>query len=123
MKKSYLKLASKPNNFKSDSIKSLLRAQSELKKILIKARNSNTQKPDNKISNIHNLKHKDELGSWDKILGFKAIELGYKIELYEYHHDEIGEILDVKKFYDQFLGEHEELMNEFFLWAEMGGDK
>ena len=58
--------------------------------------------------------HEDELDSWDKILGFKAIELGYKIELYEYHHDEIGEILDVKKFYDQFLDEHEELMNEFF---------
>ena len=104
MKKSYLKLASKPNNFKSDSIKSLLRSQSE-QKLLIKARKSNTQKADNKISNIHSLKHQDELGSWDKILGFKVLELGYKIELYEYHHNQIEEILDVKKFYDQFLFE------------------
>ena len=123
MKESYIKLASKPKNFKSDSTKSLLKSQSELKKVLIKARKSNTHKADNKISNIHNLKHEDELGSWDKILGFKAIELGYKIDLYEYHHDGIGEILDVKKFYDQFLSEQEELMNKFFLWAENGGDK
>ena len=123
MKEPYIKLAPKPKSLKSDSIKSLLRAQSELKKFLIKARKSNKQKADNKIINIQSLKHKDELGSWDKLLGFKALELGYKIELYEYHHKKIEEILDVKQFYYQFLVEQEELINKFFLWAEMGGDK
>ena len=64
MKKPYVKLASKPKKFKSDSTKSLLRSQSELKKVLIKARKSNTQKADNKISNIHSLKHQNEPSSF-----------------------------------------------------------
>ena len=76
-----------------------------------------------KTLQVKDLKVYKDLDRYYKLTALKALDLSDKLEIYEYHHGKTKEFLETQTFYDQFLIEQEDLMTQFFLWAEDGGDK
>ena len=121
--KPFLEIVSKSKDFKRDSSLGLLTTQRELLKFMIKVTDLIAKEDENKMNQIKDLKVYKELDRYYKLTALKALDLSDKLELYEYHHGRTTEFLETQAFYDQFLIEQEDLMTQFFLWAEKGGDK
>ena len=118
-----IKLVSKSKDFKRDSSLGLLTTQRELLKYMIKVTDLIAKEAENKMNQVKGLKVYKDLDRYHKLTALKALDLGDKLEVYEYHHGRTTEFLETQAFYDQFLIEQEDLMTQFFLWAEEGGDK
>lgn len=118
-----LELVSKSKNFKQDSSLGLLTTQRELLKFMIKVTDLIAKEAENKMNQVKDLKVYKDLDRYYKLTALKALDLSDKLEVYEYHHGRTTEFLETQAFYDQFLIEQEDLMTQFFLWAEEGGDK
>ena len=117
-----IKLVSKSKDFKRDSSLGLLTTQRELLKYMIKVTDLIAKEAENKMNQVKGLKVYKDLDRYYKLTALKALDLGDKLEVYEYHHGRTTEFLETQAFYDQFLIEQEDLMTQFFLWAEKGGD-
>ena len=120
--KDNLKLVSKSKDFKQDSTLGLLKTQRKLVKLMIKVTNLIAQEAENKMNQVKDLKVYKDLDKYYKLTALKALELNDKLEVYEYHHGKTKEFQKSQAFFDQFLIEQEDLMTQFFLWAEKGGD-
>ena len=118
-----LKIVSKSKNFKRDSILGLFKTQSELLKCMIKVTSSIAKESENKMNKVKDLKVYKDLDKYYKLTALKAWDLSDKLEIYEHHHGRTKEFLEVSSFYEDFLVEQEDLMTQFFLWVEQGGDK
>ena len=118
-----IKLVSKSKNFKRDSSLGLLTTQRELLKYMMKVTDLIAKEAENKMNQVKDLKVYKDLDRYYKLTALKALDVSDKLELYEYHHGRTTEFLETQAFYDQFLIEQEDLMTQFFLWAEEGGDK
>ena len=118
-----LKIVSKSKNFKRDSTVGLLKTQSELLKFMIKVTNLIAKESENKMNKVKDLKVYKDLDKFYKLTALKAWDLSDKLEIYEHHHGRTKEFLEVSSFYEDFLVEQEDLMTQFFLWVEQGGDK
>jgi hypothetical protein len=118
-----LKIVSKSKNFKRDSTVGLLKTQSELLKFMIKVTNLIAKESENKMNKVKDLKVYKDLDKYYKLTALKAWDLSDKLEIYEHHHGRTKEFLEVSSFYEDFLIEQEDLMTQFFLWVEQGGDK
>ena len=118
-----LKLVSKSKDFKGDSTLGLLTTQKELLRFMIKVADLIAKEAENKMNQVKDLKVYKDLDRYYKLTALKALDLNDKLEVYEYHHGRTTEFLETQAFYDHFLIEQEDLMTQFFLWAEDGGDK
>ena len=117
-----LKLVAKSKDFKRDSNLGLLKTQRKLVKFMIKVTDLIAKEAENKMNQVKDLKVYKDLDRYYKLTALKALDLSDKLEVYEYHHGRTTEFLETQAFYDQFLIEQEDLMTQFFLWAEKGGD-
>ena len=104
---SNLTIAAKPKSFKQDSIDLLLATQSELNALKLRVDEA-------RINPITDR----ELETAIALTGLKVIKFEQRLEMYDYHHGETQEYLKVKEELDNFLSEHDELMNEFHYWFE-----
>ena len=118
-----LKLVAKSKDFKRDSNLGLLKTQRKLVKYMIKVTDLIAKEAENKMNQVKDLKVYKDLDRYYKLTALKALDVSDKLELYEYHHGRTTEFLETQAFYDQFLIEQEDLMTQFFLWAEEVGDK
>jgi hypothetical protein len=118
-----LQIVPKSKNFKRDSILGLLKTQSELLKFMIKVTNLIAKESENKMNTVKDLKVYKDLDKYYKLTALKAWDLCDKLKIYEHHHGRTKEFLEVSSFYEDFLIEQEDLMTQFFLWVEQGGDK
>ena len=75
------------------------------------------------MNKVKDLKVYKDLDKFYKLTALKAWDLSDKLEIYEHHHGRTKEFLEVSSFYEDFLIEQEDLMTQFFLWVEDGGDK
>ena len=116
-------IAPQPKDFKRDSTLGLLKTQRKLIKLMIKVTDLIAKEAENKMNQVKDLKVYKDLDRYYKLTALKALDLSDKLEVYEYHHGRTTEFLETQAFYDQFLIEQEDLMTQFFLWAEEGGDK
>jgi hypothetical protein len=123
MKEGDLYIVPQPKDFKRDSSLGLLTTQGELLKFMIKVTDLIAKEAKNKMNQVKDLKVYKDLDRYYKLTALKALDLSDKLEIYEYHHGKTKEFLETQAFYDQFLIEQEDLMTQFFLWAEKGGDK
>ena len=117
-----LEIASKSKKFKRDSTLRLLKTQRKLLKLMIKVTDLIAKEAENKINKVKDLKVYKDLDSYYKLTALEALDLSNKLEVYEYHHGKTKQFLETQAFLDQFLIEQEDLMTQFFLWAEKGGD-
>ena len=101
----HIKLAPKPKSFKKDSLDLLLKTQWEL--VALKARVDEAR--------INPIDDK-ELETAIALTGLKATVFERRLGMYDYHHGETQEYLKVQEELDNFLTEHDELMNEFHYW-------
>jgi hypothetical protein len=118
-----LQIVPKSKNFKRDSILGLLKTQSELLKFMIKVTNLIAKESENKMNTVKDLKVYKDLDKYYKLTALKAWDLSDKLEIFEHHHGRNKEFLEVSSFYEEFLIEQEDLITQFFLWVEDGGDK
>lgn len=118
-----LKIVSKSKNFKRDSTVGLLKTQSELLRFMTKVTNLIAKESKNKMNKVKDLKVYKDLDKYYKLTALKAWDLSDKLEIFEHHHGRTKEFLEVSCFYEDFLIEQEDLMTQFFLWVEQGGDK
>jgi hypothetical protein len=118
-----LKLVAKSKDFKRDSTLGLLKTQRKLLKYMIKVTDLIAKEAENKMNQVKDLKVYKDLDRYYKLTALKALDLSNKLKIYEYHHGKTKEFIETQAFYDQFLIEQEDLMTQFFLWAEEGGDK
>lgn len=118
-----LKIVSNPKNFKRDSTLGLFKTQSELLKFMIKVTNLIAKESEDKMNKVKDLKVYKDLDKYYKLTALKAWDLSDKLKIYEHHHGRTNEFLEVSSFYEDFLIEQEDLMTQFFLWVEQGGDK
>ena len=118
-----LKIVSKSKNFKRDSTVGLLKTQSELLRFMTKVTNLIAKESKNKMNKVKDLKVYKDLDKYYKLTALKAWDLSDKLDIYEHHHGRTKEFLEVSSFYEDFLIEQEDLMTQFFLWVEDGGDK
>jgi len=118
-----LEIVSKSKDFKQDSTLGLLKTQRKLVKNMIKVTDLIAKEAENKMNQVKDLKVYKDLDRYYKLTALKALDLSDKLEVYEYHHGRTPEFLETQAFFDQFLIEQEDLMTQFFLWAEQGGDK
>ena len=116
------KIVPQSKDFKRDSTLGLLKTQRKLVKYMIKVTNLIAKEAENKMNQVKDLKVYKDLDRYYKLTALKALDLSDKLEVYEYHHGRTPEFLETQAFYDQFLIEQEDLMTQFFLWAEKGGD-
>ena len=123
MKEGDLYIVPQPKDFKRDSSLGLLTTQRKLVKYMIKVTNLIAKEAENKMNQVKDLKVYKDLDRYYKLTALKALDLSDKLEVYEYHHGRTPEFLETQAFYDQFLIEQEDLMTQFFIWAEDGGDK
>ena len=100
-----LTIAPKPKSFKQDSIDLLHTTQSELNALKLRVDEA-------RINPITDR----ELETAIALTGLKVIKFEQRLEMYIYHHGETKEYLKVKEELDNFLTEHDELMNEFHYW-------
>ena len=118
-----LEIVTKSKDFKRDSTLGLLNTQAELLKFMMKVTDLIAKEAENKMNQVKDLKVYKDLDRYYKLTALKALDLSDKLEIYEYHHGKTKEFLETQTFYDQFLIEQEDLMTQFFLCAEDGGDK
>ena len=100
-----LTIAPKPKSFKQDSIDLILTTQSELLALKLRVDEA-------RINPITDR----ELETAIALTGLKVIKFEQRLEMYDYHHGETQEYLKVQEELDNFLTEHDELMNEFHYW-------
>ena len=118
-----LTLVPKSQNLETESILGLLKTQSKLLKFMVKVTNLIAQDAENRMHQVDDLDIRKKLDRYYKLTALKAMDLSDKLEMFEYHHGKTKELIEVQDFYDQFLIEYEDLMTQFILWAEGGGDK
>ena len=102
-----LTIVPKPKSFKKDSIDLLLTTQSELLALKLRVDEART----NPITDR-------ELETAIALTGLKVIVFEQRLEMYEYHHGETREYLNIKEALEDFMLEHDELMDEFREWFE-----
>ena len=102
-----LTIAPKPKSFKQDSIDLLLATQSELNALKLRVDEA-------RINPITDR----ELETAIALTGLKVIKFEQRLEMYDYHHGETQEYIDLHDALDDFKLEHEELMEEFHEWFE-----
>ena len=102
-----LNLAPKPKSFKKDSIDLLHRTQSELNALKLRVDEA-------RINPITDR----ELETAIALTGLKVIKFEQRLEMYDYHHGQTQEYIDMQDALDDFKLEHEELMEEFHEWLE-----
>ena len=117
-----LHLAPTPENFERDSQVSLLLAQSELTEEMYKVTQLVEQEARNRINGIEDLKIYKKLKESHKLIGLLSYGLDRKLDAYKYHFGETEEFKEVTLQHEDFLEEHETLINEFFEWIEGGHD-
>ncbi|MFL2724886.1 MAG: hypothetical protein ACJ0FP_02510 [Gammaproteobacteria bacterium] len=120
--KNDLELVAKSKNFKRDSTLGLFKTQRKLLKLIVKVADLITKEAENKLNKVEDLKVYKDLDRYYKLTALKALDLSNKLEIYEYHHGKTKEFMETEAFYNQFLIEQEDLMTQFFLWADNGGD-
>ena len=118
-----LEIVTKSKDFKRDSTLGLLNTQAELLKFMMKVTDLIAKDAENKMNQVKYLKVYKVLDRYYKLTALKAVALSDQLESSEYHQGKTQEFLETQTFYDQFLIEQEDLMTQFFLWAEDGGDK
>lgn len=102
-----LTIVPKPKSFKKDSIDLLFTTQSELLALKLRVDEART----NPITDR-------ELETAIALTGLKVIVFEQRLEMYEYHHGETKEYLEMQDALDDFKLEHDELMEEFSEWFE-----
>ena len=102
-----LTIAPKPKSFKQDSIDLLLTTQSELNALKLRVDEA-------RINPITDR----ELETAIALTGLKVIKFEQRLEMYDYHHGQTQEYIDMQDALDDFKLEHEELMEEFHEWLE-----
>ena len=105
--KQTISIAPKPKSFKQDSIDQLLATQSELDALKLRVDEA-------RINPITDR----ELETAIALTGLKVIKFEQRLEMYDYHHGETQEYMDMQDALDDFKLEHEELMEEFSEWFE-----
>lgn len=120
--KNDLELVAKSKNFKRDSTLGLFKTQRKLLKLIVKVADLIAKEAENKLNKVEDLKVYKDLDRYYKLTALKALDLSNKLEIYEYHHGKTKEFMETEAFYNQFLIEQEDLMTQFFLWADNGGD-
>src|SRR5210317_1698154 len=113
-----LEIVTKSKDFKRDSTLGLLNTQAELLKFMMTVTDLIAEEAENKMNQVKDLKVYKDLDRYYKLTALKALDLSDKLEVYEYHHGRTKEFLETQAFYDQFLIEQEDLMTQFFIWAE-----
>ena len=89
-----IKLVSKSKDFKRDSSLGLLTTQRELLKYMIKVTDLIAKEAENKMNQVKGLKVYKDLDRYYKLTALKALDLGDKLEVYEYHHGRTTEFLE-----------------------------
>lgn len=102
-----LTIVPKPKFFKQDSIDLLLTTQSELLALKLRVDEA-------RINPITDR----ELETAIALTGLKVIKFEQRLEMYDYHHGQTQDYLDMQDALDDFKLEHEELMEEFHEWFE-----
>ena len=92
-------LAPKPKSFKKDSLKLLLKTQSEILPLKLSVDEARTKAVSESDKGLE---------TSIALTGLKVVELENRLRIYNYHHGETKEYLKVKEELDSFLTEHDE---------------